>query len=229
MGSPSTCDECGKKFKVFGIKRKCKHCKDVVCKACLAAHLELKHTHLNGPARMFRRRTSLEMFEATGNGELDEVHLLSPVDSPDLEIEYAGPDMLDDVDAGSDDDDDGDLYDDDADEDDELLMTSLSRQPTIEEEETQHKELRKIQEAVATWARKEKQAKQEMRCNKKDRYRYTMTPVSSEVCCYENYSIFAMVYAVMATVAVWMLFGLLLAAYMRVRGLLTDSSYVLRI
>lgn len=232
MGSPSACDECGKKFKVFGLKKKCKHCIDVVCKGCLAAHLELKHTHLNRPPRNLRRRKSLEIFDAAGKDEdeQEDLQFLSPIGSPDLELEYADPDVLDGVDgveAVSDEDDDGDLFDDDAEDDDELLMTTLSRQSSIEEEEIQHRELHKIQGAVATWVMKEKQAKQEMRRNKRDSYRCSMTPVFPEVCEYENCSAFAVSYAVMATVVVWVLFGLLLAIYLRARSLPAGFSYVL--
>ncbi|EGZ13541.1 hypothetical protein PHYSODRAFT_513617, partial [Phytophthora sojae] len=104
LGSSITCDECGKKFKVFGSKKKCTHCMDVVCKSCLAA-LELKHTHLNNPARRgLRRRKSLELFDAAGRhpDEQEELQFLSPIGSPDLELEYAdpgSPDVLEGVDG----------------------------------------------------------------------------------------------------------------------------------
>ncbi|ETK84315.1 hypothetical protein F441_10907 [Phytophthora nicotianae CJ01A1] len=234
MGSPSACDECGKKFKVFGLKKKCKHCMDVVCKGCLAAHLELKHTHLNAPPRGLRRRKSLEIFDATGNDD-QELQFLSPIGSPDLELEYAdpeSPDVLDGVegvDAVSDEEDDGDFLDYDAEddaEDDELIMTTLARQSSIEEEEIQHREMNKIQGAVATWAIKEKQAKMDMRVSKKESY-CSMAPVFQEVCDYENCSVFAVSYAVMATVVVWAVFGLLLALYLRARSLPVGFSYVL--
>ncbi|KAG6942738.1 hypothetical protein JG688_00018021 [Phytophthora aleatoria] len=141
MGSPSACDECGKKFKVFGLKKKCKHCMDVVCKSCLAAHLELKHTHLNGPPRCLRHRKSLEIFDATGNDDDRELQFLSPI------------------------------------------------------------------------------GKKESYC--------AMSPVFQEVCDYENCSVFAVSYAVMATVVVWAVFGLLLALYLRARSLPAGFSYVL--
>ncbi|KAG3057498.1 hypothetical protein PI124_g23295 [Phytophthora idaei] len=231
MGSPSACDECGKKFKVFGLKKKCKHCMDVVCKSCLAAHLELKHTHLNGPPRCLRHRKSLEIFDATGNDDDRELQFLSPIGSPDLELEYADPespdvlDGVDGVDAISDEEDDGDLLDYDA-EDDELVMTTLTRQSSIEEEEIQYLEMHKIQGAVATWAIKDKQAKMDLRVSKKESY-CAMSPVFQEVCDYENCSVFAMSYAVMATVVVWAVFGLLLALYLRARSLPAGFSYVL--
>ncbi|KAF1787195.1 Zinc finger, RING/FYVE/PHD-type [Phytophthora cactorum] len=190
MGSPSACDECGKKFKVFGLKKKCKHCMDVVCKSCLAAHLELKHTHLNDFRRYRQRRDR-------------ELQFLSPIGSPDLELEYADQSprragRVDGVDAISDEEDDGDLLDYDA-EDDELVMTTLTRQSSIEEEEIQYLEMHKIQGAVATWAIKEKQAKMDLRVSKKESY-CAMSPVFQEVCDYENCSVFAVSYAVMATV-----------------------------
>ncbi|POM73924.1 Hypothetical protein PHPALM_9181 [Phytophthora palmivora] len=234
MGSPSACDECGKKFKVFGLKKKCKHCMDVVCKSCLPAHLELKHRHLNVPPRGLRRRKSLELFDATGNGE-EDLQFLSPIGSPDLELEYAdpeSPDVLDGVDgieAVSDEEDDGDFLDYDAEddaEDDELVMATLSRQSSIEEEEIQCREMHKIQGAVATWALKEKLAKQELKRNKKDSY-CSMSPVFPEVCDYENCSIFAVSYAVVATLIVWVVFLLLFTLYLRARSLPMGLNYVL--
>ncbi|KAG7379463.1 hypothetical protein PHYPSEUDO_008568 [Phytophthora pseudosyringae] len=228
MGSPSACDECGKKFKVFGLKKKCKHCMDVVCKSCLAAHLELKHTHLNRPPRGLRRRQSLEIFDAAGHDAEQELQFLSPIGSPDLELEYADVlDGVDGVEAVSDEDDDGDLFDCDDAEDDDLLMTTLSRQSSIEEEEIQYTEMQKIQGAVATWALKEKQAKMELRRRKKKDGYCSMSPVFPEVCEYENCSVFVMSYAVLATVAVWALFGLLMALYLRARSLPVGLSYVL--
>ncbi|OWZ18021.1 hypothetical protein PHMEG_0007954 [Phytophthora megakarya] len=270
MGSPSACDECGKKFKVFGLKKKCKHCMDVVCKSCLPAHLELKHTHLNLPPRGLRRRKSRELFDATGNDEQEDLQFLSPTGSPDLELEYAdpgspdvldgvdgieaedlqflsptgspdleleyadpgSPDVLDGVDgieAVSDEEDDGDFLDDDPEddaEDDELIMTTLARQSSIEEEEIQHREMLKIQGAVATWALKEKNARQELKRSKRDSY-CSMAPVFSEVCDYENCSIFAVSYAVLATLVVWAAFGMLFAIYLRARSLPAGFSYVL--
>ncbi|KAF4144002.1 hypothetical protein GN958_ATG06813 [Phytophthora infestans] len=224
MGSPSACDECGKKFKVFGLKKKCKHCMDVVCKSCLAAHLELKHTHLNGPPRGLRRRKSLEIFDAAGDDD-QELQFLSPIGSPDLELEYADPESLDvldgvdGVDAVSDEE-DGDS------DDDELAMTTLVRQSSIEEEEIQYREMHKIQGAVATWALKEKQARRDLRVSKKESC-CPMGPVFQEVCDYETCSAFAVSYAVAATVAVWAAFGLLLALYLRARSLPAGFSYVL--
>ncbi|KAL4159341.1 hypothetical protein PRNP1_005101 [Phytophthora ramorum] len=223
MGSPSACDECGKKFKVFGSKKKCKHCMDVVCKACLGAHLELKHTRVGCPPRNSRRRKSLAIFDEADNAdEQEDLQFLSPIGSPDLELEYADPgspdvlDGVDDVEAVSDEEDDGDMFDDA--EDDELLMTSLSRQSSIEEEEIQCREMHKIQAVVTTWAVKEKLAKQELReKKKKDRY-CAMSPVFPEVCEAENCSVFAVSYAVLSTVVVWSLFGLLLATYVQAGG-----------
>ncbi|KAK1938788.1 hypothetical protein P3T76_008863 [Phytophthora citrophthora] len=231
MGSPSACDECGKKFKVFGLKKKCKHCMDVVCKNCLAGHVELKHTHLNRPPRGLRRRKSLEIFDATGNDD-EELQFLSPIGSPDLELECADPgfpDVLDGVDGVepvSDDEDDGDFMDFDPEDAEDLLMTTLSRQSSIEEEKIQHKEFQKIQGAVATWALKEKLAKAEIKSKKRDSY-CSMAPVFPEVCDYENCSVFAVSYAVLATVVVWAMFGLLLALYLRARSLPAGFSYVL--
>ncbi|KAE9350493.1 hypothetical protein PF008_g6419 [Phytophthora fragariae] len=231
MGSPSACDECGKKFKVFGSKKKCKHCMDVVCKACLPAHLELKHTHLNNPPRRgLRRRKSRELFEAAGRhpSEQEELQFLSPIGSPDLELEYAdpgSPDVLEGVDGVENvSDEDEAEYDHDDDEDDEeLLMTSLARQSSMEEEELQHREMQTIQGAVATWALKEKQAKQAMLRQKiKDkRYMYCSmgAPVFPEVCEYETCSAFAVSYAVLATVVVWVFYAALLALYLRARSL----------
>lgn len=43
MGSPSACEQCGKKFKVFTKRKKCLHCMTVVCKYCYAPHLTTKH------------------------------------------------------------------------------------------------------------------------------------------------------------------------------------------
>ncbi|GMF18896.1 unnamed protein product [Phytophthora lilii] len=186
---------------------------DVVCRACLAAHLELKHTHLNRPPRNLRRRQSLELFDAAG--EAEDLQFLSPVGSPRLELEYAdpgSPDVLDGVDGVEPVSDE----DEEEDDDDELLMTSLSRQSSIEEEEIQFREMQKIQAAVATWALKEKQAKQELRQKKKDGYCSVVRP---EVCEYENCGIFAVSYAVVLTVIVWAVFALLLAAYLQARRL----------
>ncbi|CAI5743137.1 unnamed protein product [Peronospora destructor] len=216
MGCPSSCNECGKKFKVFGIKKKCKYCMGIVCKACLDAHLELKHT---GPRGNCRRRKSCEIFDTTGNDKQPELQFLSPAGSPDLELEYTDTEELqvvDSIEAVSDEnDDDGILCDDDAeddvDDDDELLMKRLSRHLCVEDA-VQYKELCKVQGMVATWATKEKHVKQEMR---------------REVYDYENCSMFAVSYAMMATVAVWTLFGLLLAVYLRGRSLQADYSYVL--
>ncbi|CAH0478483.1 unnamed protein product [Peronospora belbahrii] len=220
MGSPSLCDMCGKKFKVFGIKKKCKNCMDVVCKACLPTHLELKHTRRNGK---FRRPTSRDIFDVMGNDEQEEVQFRSPVSSLDLKLEGVetdGPEDVDSIEVVSDEDDDGDLYDDDAEhdaEDDELLVTTRSRQPLIENIETQYRELCLIQEAVATWAKKEKLAKQEMRRKK---YECSMIPTFLDVCDYDNCNILKPVsYAVTATVVVWLLFGLVLVIYLQVRNL----------
>ncbi|CAH0486923.1 unnamed protein product [Peronospora farinosa] len=183
---------------------------DVVCKACLASHLELKHTR---PKEKFKRRKS---FDTTGNDEPEELQFLSPFGSPDSELEYADTDELqfvDSIEAASDEDDNGVLRDDDAEddvEDDELLMKTTARQSCIEEA-VQYKELCKIQGMVATWAIKEKHLKQEMR---------------REIYDYENCSIFAVSYAVTATVVVWTLCGLLLAIYLGVRSLQAGSSYV---
>ncbi|KAG6623147.1 uncharacterized protein IUM83_12179 [Phytophthora cinnamomi] len=231
MGSPSACDECGKKFKVFGSKKKCKHCMDVVCKACLPAHLELKHTHLNdlNARRGLRRRKSLELFDAAGR-EQEELQFLSPVGSPDLELEYAdpgSPDVLEGVDGVenvSDEEDEAECDHDDDEDDDELLMTSLARQSSIEEEELQYREMQKIQGAVATWALKEKQAKRALLHQKRKDKRYSYccsmgAPVFPEVCDYETCSAFAVSYAVLATVAVWAVYGALLALYLHARAL----------
>lgn len=207
MGYPSSCNQCGKKFKVFGIKKKCKHCKDVLCKACLDTHLELKHTRQKGNSK---RRNSNEIFDTTGNDEQEKLHFVSPFGYLDLELEYTDTDELqvvDSIEAVSDEDNDGVLPDDDADDDvkdDELLMKTLSRQLCVKEA-IQYKELCKIQGMVATWTIKEKHVKQEMR---------------REVCDSENCSIFTISYAVTATVAVWVLFGLLIAVYLQVRSLL---------
>jgi hypothetical protein len=221
MGSPSSCDECGKKFKVFGSRKKCKHCMDVMCKSCLAAHLELKHTHLNRPPLRLRRRQSLELFDAAGD-EQEELQFLSPIGSPDLELEYAdpsSPDVLEGVEGVEpvSDDEDEELLEDE--EDDDLLMTSLSRQNSIEEEEIQYREMQKIQAAVATYALKQKQARQKLRRKKRDGLYCGGDPVFPEVCDYESCSIFAVSYAVVATVVVWAAFGLLLAGYLRARNL----------
>ena len=206
MGYPSACHECGKKFKVFGIKKKCKYCMDVVCKACLATHLTLKHTR---PKGSFRRRKSCEIFDTTGNDRQEELQFLSPFGSPEVQFKDADTEELhadDSIEAVSDEDDDGVLRDDDVEddvEDDELLTKTLSRQSCIEDA-VQYKELCKIQGIVATWAIKEKHVKQQMR---------------REVCDFENCSLFAVSYAVTATVAVWALCGLLLMVYLRARSL----------
>lgn len=225
MGGPSACDECGRKFKVFGSKKKCKYCMDVVCKTCLAAHLELKHTHLGLPPRSLRRRKSLELFDAAG-GALDQEDLqfLSPVGSPDLELEYAdpeSPDVLEGVDGVENvSDDEEELFDDDADMDDDLMMPSLARQTSIEEEEIQYREMQKIQTAVAVWAVKEKEAKRSLRRKKKDSY-CSMKPEDWVDCEQETCSLCAVSYAVLTTVVVWACFGVLFAAYFRARSLPT--------
>ncbi|GMG15389.1 unnamed protein product [Phytophthora fragariaefolia] len=231
MGSPSVCDECGKKFKVFVSKKKCKHCMDVMCKACLPAHLELKHTRLNDanrPRRVLHRRKSLELFDAAGqhDDEQEELQFLSPVGSPELELEYAdpgSPDVLEGVDGVenvSDEEDEAECDHED-DEEEELLMTSLTRQSSIEEEEIQYREMQKIQAAVATWALKEKQAKRALLRQKRKEKRYMYcsmgAPVFPEVCDYETCSTFAISYAVLATVVVWALYGALLALYLHTR------------
>ncbi|KAG7379339.1 hypothetical protein PHYBOEH_011961 [Phytophthora boehmeriae] len=219
----SSCDECGKKFKVFGLKKKCKHCMDVVCKSCLPAHLELKHTHLGLPPRNLRRRKSHEYFEAAGRqNDQEELQFLSPSGSPDLELEYADPESpdvlegVDDIENVSDEDDDGDFFElEDGDEDDDLLMPSLGRQTSVEEEEIQYREMQKIQGAVAVWALKEKQAKQRLKRKKKDSYCSMTLPVDCE---YETCALFAVSYTVVATVIVWGCFGLLFTAYFRARN-----------
>ncbi|RLN66119.1 hypothetical protein BBJ28_00011815 [Nothophytophthora sp. Chile5] len=233
MGSPSVCDECGKKFKVFGSKKKCKHCMDVMCKTCYPAHLELKHTHVGRPMRSGRRRVSLEVFDATGSSEQD-LQFLSPVGTPDLELEYGdspSPDVLDGMedvepvsDEDDDDDDDVDDYDvdeldrEDADDDDDT-MASLGRRPSIEEEETQYREFQLIQGAVATWAFKEKQAKQRLQRRLDDSYR-SVSPVLPDAwreCEYQECGVFAVGYAVAATLAVWAFFALAFVAFLYVR------------
>ncbi|KAF1786978.1 Zinc finger, RING/FYVE/PHD-type [Phytophthora cactorum] len=230
MGSPSACDECGKKFKVFGLKKKCKHCMDVVCKSCLAAHLELKHTHLNGPPRCLRHHFRRYRQRRRPGAAVPVPHWVSGLGARIRRPRVprrAG--RVDGVDAISDEEDDGDLLDYDAEddaEDDELVMTTLTRQSSIEEEEIQYLEMHKIQGAVATWAIKEKQAKMDLRVSKKESY-CAMSPVFQEVCDYENCSVFAVSYAVMATVVVWAVFGLLLALYLRARSLPAGFSYVL--
>ncbi|KAF4035576.1 hypothetical protein GN244_ATG12416 [Phytophthora infestans] len=203
MGSPSACDECGKKFKVFGLKKN------------TAPERPAARPATSQVARDFRRGRRRRPGAA-----VPVPHRLSGLGARVRRPRVSGrAGRGGRVDAVSDEE-DGDS------DDDELAMTTLVRQSSIEEEEIQYREMHKIQGAVATWALKEKQARRDLRVSKKESC-CPMGPVFQEVCDYETCSAFAVSYAVAATVAVWAAFGLLLVLYLRARSLPAGFSYVL--
>ncbi|CEG39707.1 uncharacterized protein PHALS_09943 [Plasmopara halstedii] len=140
----------------------------------------------------------------------------------DLDVEFADQkhslNGVDAIEAVSDEEDD-DLLDYD---DDELSITTLSRQSSIEELELRYMEMHKMQAAVATWAMKEKQAKMEMKLKKMNSY-CPMSPVFQEGCEYENCNMFVVSYAIVATILVWAVYGVLLFLYFHTR---TNLAYV---
>uniref|UniRef100_A0AAV1TVB8 FYVE zinc finger domain-containing protein n=1 Tax=Peronospora matthiolae TaxID=2874970 RepID=A0AAV1TVB8_9STRA len=213
MNSPSACDACGKKFKVFVIKKKCKHCSDVVCKACLAVHLELKHTRVKRSPRDLRQRASFEMFDLIDDNERERPQSLSAMDAVDSELEDANPDGVKDEDAsGAKREEDGDV--DDVEESKTVRMTTLSRQSLTEEKKTCYRELQLIQEAVAEWTIKEMRIKQEMRRVEEGGYRVAIALAFSKMCGGEEPCLAVTVgYAVAATVGIWTLFGLLFSGF----------------
>ncbi|GAB9474160.1 hypothetical protein Gpo141_00011299 [Globisporangium polare] len=69
MGSPSACEQCGKKFKVFTKRKKCLHCMTVVCKYCYAPHLTTKH-----PSAALRMTPSSQSSHATRQHHARDSH-----------------------------------------------------------------------------------------------------------------------------------------------------------
>uniref|UniRef100_M4BVZ6 Uncharacterized protein n=1 Tax=Hyaloperonospora arabidopsidis (strain Emoy2) TaxID=559515 RepID=M4BVZ6_HYAAE len=213
MNSPSACDACGKKFKVFVIKKKCKHCTDVVCKACLAVHLELKHTRIKRSPRDLRRRASFDIFDVIDDNEREKPQSLSAIDAVDSELEDADSDGVKDGDAsGPKSEEDGDV--DDVETSKAVGTTTLSRRSLTEEKKIYYRELQLIQEAVAKWTIKEMRIKQEMRRVEEDGYCGAIALAFPKMCGGEKPCLAVTVgYAVAATVVVWTLFGLLLSGF----------------
>ncbi|CAI5740539.1 unnamed protein product [Hyaloperonospora brassicae] len=229
MNSPSACDACGKKFKVFGIKKKCKHCTDIVCKACLATHLELKHAYVKRSPRDGRQRTSFESFNVTDDNQQGKPQMLPPFRSHNFEFEDRESDVLKDVDAmeAKSEEDDEDDDDDDDIEDAKVLGATPYRQSPAGEKKSYYRELQQIQGAVATWTIKEMRAKQEMKHTKETSYCRDMTEVypkmrhDDEMPC----RVVVVSYVVTLTLAVWTIFGLLLTVYLGPARI--NSSYAL--
>lgn len=247
----SLCDECGKKFKVFTKKKRCKHCMDVMCKSCYAAHLELKHTDLGRPAAAARRRHSLAMLQATLEGE-EDVQFLSPVNGnamEDLDFQEdqhqhrnaPSPDVLEGVDnvevvSEEEEEEEEDSYGDRDGGEEELLLGAFARRASFEEDESQHRELLHIQEAVAKWASREMAVKKQQRLAKlgaragtggSGGVSFVVPPVPAacrSLAGFQDSDLFELLYAIAATVAVWAAFALAYAAYLALRR---DASTVL--
>lgn len=191
---------------------------DVLCKSCLVDHLETKHTLSKCPSSA---RMSLDKFDTFDTpGDIKEQQFSSSNRHSNLDYESAdrqcAPECVEAVDAASDEEDD-DLLDY---EDDEPFLTTLLRQSCPEELELEYKEMNKIQEAVATWAMKVKTAKMDMKHNKWNSF-CCMSPVFPEGFESKNCNVSAICYPIVATIVVWVVFGLLVHLCLHVRAEVT--------
>lgn len=185
--------------------------------------------------------------EVSDNTSDDDVYFLSPVhaqarrgfrdsmlDGVDAVDVASGDedddhdDDNDDVDDDDDEDDDDGVEDEDDEEDDEEdgvgddiadSYTRPARRMSVEEEHDQHKELVRLQDAVATWARKEAAAERAQRVAKRTSC-YSMTPVTNVRVTreYQERACFASSYAVVVTLLVWGVYAGAYLLYARVRG-----------
>lgn len=293
MGPSSTCEQCGKKLKVFSKRTKCMHCMAAVCKACYAPHVVTRHpsavrtigetsasssstsrlrellareqqqqlrNRSNNTATTTRATiaTAYELQHSASSD--DDVHFLSPVHSTghaDDDLAYDDDDdddpLLDGIDgvevvSGEDDDDmiddmdDDDLDDDidddvdlddalrdddddDDDEDDDRVDAYLrsgataARRMSVEEEHFQYTELLQMQDAVATWAKKEADATRQQRIAKRDSC-YSMTPIPNVRSTreYQERELFVVTYTIAVTLVVWGVYALGYVAYIHVRS-----------
>lgn len=197
------------------------------------------------PRSRKRPATISTLREVSDNTSDDDVHFLSPVNAG-ARRGFGGEDALldgidgvqvvsggEDEDDEEDEDDDGDDDDDDVDdaeeeedeeedEEDEprdAAYVRPARRMSMEEEHYQHKELVELQEAVATWARKEAAAEREQRIAKRASC-YSMTPIPNvrSMREYQERELFVVSYAVVVTLLVWGVYGAAYLAYTRVRG-----------
>jgi hypothetical protein len=110
----------------------------------------------------------------------------------------------------------------------ELLLGAFGRRASFEEDESQHRELLHIQEAVARWATKEAAARKQQRVAKRGARAgavglgasLAVSPVPAacrSLADFQDSDLFELLYAVAATVAVWAACALAYGAYLALR------------
>lgn len=254
MGPPSVCGECRRKLKVFSKRRKCVHCRIMLCKLCFAPHMTDRHG------------------SSSADSDDRDVHFKSPMHgtalgSPDYEELSAH--MLDDVDGivevasdDEDDDEDEDDIDDEAEtfrahasraddeplplssvatavdllqdveedeEDDEVeealqFRTRRSHRDSVDEQLNQYDEFLRFQSAIATWTRKELDVKRQQRLAKQSRSLCLLPNVVETTRACHAREIFTLFYCVAVTISVWGVYLVIATVFLLLRRLSFGSA-----
>ncbi|TMW61886.1 hypothetical protein Poli38472_010949 [Pythium oligandrum] len=221
MGPTALCEHCSKKLTLFTKRRRCRHCRAVVCRGCYEPHAVARHPNT----------------AALSSGvDDDDVHFTSPTNAEEESgrgssfrefQDESTADLLDGADDGEGV--DGEENDDEDEEDggEEEMMMGLQygRRASYEEEETQFREFVQIQHAVEKWTRKELDIKRQERSSKQLGAIYVTKPVPNlrSVREYQLRELFGITYGVFVTLIVWCIGGIGLLVYLHFRTRLAST------
>lgn len=251
MGPPSVCGECRRKLKVFSKRRKCVHCRIMLCKLCFTPHMTDRHG--SSSADSDDRDVHFESpMHATALGSPDYEELM--LDDVDGVVEVASDDEDDDEDE-DDIDDEAENFrahatradeeplplssvatavdllhdveeDEEDDEDEEALQfrTRRSHRDSVDEELNQYDEFVRFQSAIATWTRKELNVKRQQKLAKQSHSLCLLPNVVETTRACQAREMFTLLYCAAVTISVWGAYLVIAMVFLQLRRVSFGSA-----
>lgn len=249
MGPSSLCGECHRKLKVFSKRRKCVHCRIMLCKSCFTPHMTDRHGSSSGGGDSDDRDVHfMSPMHATALGSPDYEELI--LDDVDGVVEVASDD--DDEDEDEDDIDDEaenfhahatradevpslsttrevlrDVEEDEEDDDDDEALQFRSRRihrDSVDEELNQYDEFVRFQSAIATWTRKELDVKRQQKLAKQSRSLCLLPSAVETTRACQTRAMFMLFYCVAVTLSVWGVYFAIAMVFLLMRRLSFGSA-----